>query len=90
MMVRPQAYFWPPIIVPYCLALQDNLSRTTMIEDACATIVQAAAFAATKIFHSKEECSSVSSCAGRIAVRRVQRSVHEVYCCLGSSYFQRA
>ncbi len=25
-MVRPQAYFLPPIIVPHCLALQDNRS----------------------------------------------------------------
>ena len=89
MMVRPQAYiFWPPIIVPHCLALQDNCSHTTMIEDACAIIVQAAAFTATKILHKEE--SSVSSRAGRIVVVHVWRSVHKVYCCLGSSYFQRA
>ena len=61
-----------------------------MIEDACAIIVQAAAFAAAKILHKEEEPSSVSSRAGRIAVGRVRRSVHEVYRCLGSSYFQRA
>ena len=59
-----------------------------MIEDACAIIVQAAAFAAAEILHKEE--SSVSSRAGRIAVRRVWRSVHEVYRCLGNSYFQRA
>ncbi len=88
MMVRPQAYFLPPIIVPNCLALQDNRSLTKMIEDACAIIVQAAAFGAAKILHKEE--SSVSSCAGRIAVVCVRRSVHDVYRCLGSSYFQRA
>ncbi len=59
-----------------------------MIEDACAIIVQAAAFAAAEILHKEE--SSMSSCAGRIVVVRVWRSVHKVYCCLGSSYFQRA
>ena len=61
-----------------------------MIEDACAIIVQAATFAAAKTLHKEE--SSVSSRAGRIAVVRVRRSVHDVYRyrCLGSSYFQRA
>ena len=59
-----------------------------MIEDACAIIVQAAAFTAAEILHKEEP--SVSSRAGRIAVGRVRRSVHEVYRCLGSSYFQRA
>jgi hypothetical protein len=59
-----------------------------MIEDVCAIIVQAAAFAAAEILHKEE--SSVSSRAGRIAVVRVRRSVHDVSCCLGSSYFQRA
>ncbi len=73
MMVRPQA-FWPPIIVPHCLALQDNHSHTTMIEDACAIIVQAAAFEAAKILHKEE--SPVSTRAGRIAVVCVWRSVH--------------
>ena len=65
-------------------------SPTKMIEDACAIIVQAAAFAAAETVHKEEEPSSVSSCVGRIAVGRVRRSVHEVYHCLGSSYFQRA
>ena len=37
----------------------------------------------------KEE-SAVSSCVDRITVGRVQHSVHEVYCCLGNSYFLRA
>ncbi len=78
----------PPIIVPHCLALQDNRSHTTMIEDACAIIVQASAFAAAEILHKEE--SSVSSRAGRIAVVRVRHSVHDVYRCLGSSYIQRA
>ena len=78
----------PPIIVPNCLALQDYRSLTKMIEDACAIIVQAAAFTAAKILHKEE--SSVSSRAVRIAVVRVQHSVHDVYCCLGGSYFQRA
>ena len=59
-----------------------------MIDDVSAIIVQAVAFAATKILHKEE--SSVSSRAGRIAVGRVWRSVHEVYRCLGDSYFQRA
>ncbi len=59
-----------------------------MIEDACAIIVQAAAFTAAKILHKEE--SSVSSRAGRIAVVRVRCSVRKVYRCLGSSYFQRA
>ena len=59
-----------------------------MIEDACAIIVQAAAFAAAEILHKEE--SSVSSRAGRIVVVRVRHSVHNVYRCLGSSYFQRA
>jgi len=59
-----------------------------MIDDASAIIVQAVAFAAAKILHKEE--SSVSSRAGRIAVGRVRRSVHEVYRCLGDSYFQRA
>jgi len=76
------------ILVPNCLALQDNRSHTKMIEDACAIIVQAAAFAAAKILHKEE--SSVSSRAGRIVVVRVRHSVHNVYRCLGSSYFQRA
>jgi hypothetical protein len=70
------------------LALQDNCSPTKMIEDACAIIVQAAAFAAAEILHKEE--SSVSSRAGRIAVGRVRRSVHEVYRCLGNSFFQRS
>ncbi len=43
----------PPIIVPNCLALQDNRSHTKMIEDACAIIVQAAAFAAAEILHKR-------------------------------------
>ena len=59
-----------------------------MIDDASAIIVQAVAFAAAEILHKEE--SSVSSRAGRIAVGRVRRSVHEVYRCLGDSYFQRA
>ena len=59
-----------------------------MIDDASAIVVQAVTFAAAKILHKEE--SSDSSCAGRIAVGRVQHSDHEVYCCLGDSYFQRA
>ena len=59
-----------------------------MIDDASAIIVQAVAFAAAEILHKEE--SSVSSRAGRIAEVRVRRSVHEVYRCLGDSYFQRA
>ena len=60
-----------------------------MIDDASAIIVQAVAFAAAEILH-KEESSVSSSRAGRIAEGRVRRSVHEVYRCLGNSYFQRA
>ena len=59
-----------------------------MIDDASAIIVQAVAFVAAEILHKEE--SSVSSRAGRIAEGRVRRSVHEVYRCLGDSYFQRA
>ena len=59
-----------------------------MIDDASAIIVQAVAFTAAEILHKEE--SSVSSRAGRIAEGRVRRSVHEVYRCLGDSYFQRA
>jgi len=59
-----------------------------MIDDASAIIVQAVAFAAAEILYKEE--SSVSSRAGRIAEGRVPRSVHEVYRCLGDSYFQRA
>ena len=59
-----------------------------MIDDASAIIVQAVAFAAAEILHKEE--SSVSSRAGRIAEGRVRRSVHEIYCCLGDSYFQHA
>jgi len=59
-----------------------------MIEDACAIIVQAAAFAAADILYKEE--NSMSSRAGRIKVGRVRRSVHEVYRCLGPLYFQRA
>jgi hypothetical protein len=70
------------------LVLHDNRFPTKMIEDACAIIVQVAAFAAAKILHKKK--SSVSSRADRIAVGRVWHSVHEVYCCLGNSYFQCA
>jgi hypothetical protein len=59
-----------------------------MIDDASAIIIQAIAFAAAKMLHKEE--SSVSSRAGRITEGHVQRSVHEVYRCLGDSYFQRA
>ena len=59
-----------------------------MIDDTAAMIVQAVAFTAAEI--SRKEESSVSSRAGRIAEGRVRRSVHEVYRCLGDSYFQRA
>ena len=59
-----------------------------MIDDTAAMIVQAVAFTAAEI--SRKEESSVSSRAGRIAVGRVWRSVHEVYRCLGDSYFQHA
>ncbi len=41
----------PPIIVPNCLALQDNRSHAKMIEDAYAIIVQAATFTAAEILH---------------------------------------
>jgi len=99
MMVRPQAYFLASrtsnsdrtsknSVTGHSLALQDNCSPTIMIEDASAIIVQAVAFAAAEILHKEE--SSVSSRAGRIAVGRVRRSVHEVYRCHGKSYFQRA
>ena len=59
-----------------------------MTEDACAITVQAAAFKAPKILHKEE--SPLSSRAGRIAIGRVWQSVHDVYCCLVNSYFQRA
>jgi len=42
-----------------------------MIDDTCAIIVQAAAFAAAEILHKEE--SSVSSRAGRITAGRIQR-----------------
>ena len=61
---------------------------TKMIDDASAIIVQAVALATAEILH--KEGSSVSTRAGRIAEVRVRRSVHEVYRCLGPSYFQRA
>ena len=59
-----------------------------MIDDYSAIFVQAVAFTAAEILHKEE--SSVSSRAGRIAEGRVRRSVHEIYCCLGDSYFQHA
>jgi hypothetical protein len=86
MMLCPQAYVLASgYRTCHCLALQETCSPTKMIEDACAIIVQAAVCAATKILHEEE--SSVPSRAGRIMVRRVRRSVHEVYHCLGNSYF---
>jgi hypothetical protein len=63
----------PPIIVPNCLALQDNRSLTKMIEDACAIIVQAAAFAAAEILHKgakngqdTDDARSVSAAAAAV------------------------
>ncbi len=61
------------IIVPNCLALQDNRSHTKMIEDACAIIVQAAAFAAAEILHKRtkngrdaDDARSVSAAAAAV------------------------
>ncbi len=66
-------YFLPPIIVPNCLALQDNRSHTKMIEDACAIIVQATTFAAAKILHKRakngrdaDDTRSVSAAAAAV------------------------
>ncbi len=57
----------------------------TISDNACAFILQAAGCAAKQIL--EEEEANASSCAGRMAVLRVRRSVHKVYMCLGDMYF---
>ena len=57
----------------------------TVSDGTCALIVQAVACAAAEIILKEE--SAETSQAGRTAVGQVQRSVHDVYRCLGKSYF---
>jgi hypothetical protein len=73
MMVRPQAYFVASNYRTSLSVLQDNCSHTTLIEDACAIIVQAAAFAAAKILHKgakngqdADDARSVSAAAAAV------------------------
>jgi hypothetical protein len=56
-----------------------------MIDDASAIIVQAVAFVAAEILHKEE--SSVSSCAGRIAVGGVRRSFTKFIAVLATPIF---
>jgi hypothetical protein len=59
----------------------------TVSNDACALIVQAVACTAAVILRQEE--SAATSRVGTTAVVRVRRSVHDVYRCLGSSYFRQ-
>jgi hypothetical protein len=56
-----------------------------MIDDTCAIIVQAAAFAAAEILHKEE--SSVSSRAGRITAGRIQRQYTMLIAVLANPVF---
>jgi hypothetical protein len=60
----------------------------TISDGACALIGPAAGCAAAQILEDKE--AIVSSHAGRMAVPRINQSVHDVYVSLGGSYFQPA
>jgi len=59
-----------------------------MHEDGCSFIVQAAACAASYLLQQRGKPQKRSH-TGRVAIRRAQRSVPEIYSTLGADYFRR-
>ena len=60
-----------------------------MLDDGCSFVVQAAACAASYLLQQSGKPQKKSR-AGRVAIRRVRRSVREIYSVLGADYFRRA
>ena len=60
-----------------------------MLDDGCSFVVQAAACAASYLLQQSGKPQKESH-AGRVAIRRVRRSVREIYSVLGADYFRRA